>query len=320
MIQRASINTVSFHVPESGVDETFYEQQRFFFGGFHCTAWIKLYVLIAFGACFTFLETILEEATYMKAELYDLNRPFNGFMDLLIEWDRNSFSFWCMSVAAVLIAVILILILAMLFKNPLFLIPIQLATMTSFYTLLKRMFVTYIDNMSVSYELYRDMDEMLAHLQHYRSRDTWLSSRIDLHPKYEPLVRNGFLFAFMTLCLGIEYAVERSMQFYGYDEFLDKLNRPFVLVYRKWQFKRMMKRRKAHQMARLIRKHRNMNGNFTWAPAIAGNCSFQTAIENTSLLTAIELEDTGESITVPIKVNQSFLRDNRVRTEMTAKR
>uniref|UniRef100_A0A915CV20 Uncharacterized protein n=1 Tax=Ditylenchus dipsaci TaxID=166011 RepID=A0A915CV20_9BILA len=270
------------------VDKAFHQQQSFFFCGVHCTAWLKFYIVIAFVFCFAFSETVLEEATYIKAEFYEVGRSFNGIKDLLAEWDQDSYSFQCICWCGGLLIVSVLFVATMGLSKPYCLIPIQIAVFLKFVSFAKIMTKTYVVNMSMAYEMYRDMDTMLANLQHFRNRDV-LFTIIDLHPRYEPVIRWAMLLSGMLACLVVECFIERVMQFYGYEKILNKLNRPLLIAYHKYQFEKVVAQRPSPQKARLIRYHRNVNGNFTWAPGM--NCSLHTAIGDYSALTAVEMDE-----------------------------
>lgn len=273
-------------VPDN-VDKAFYHQQSFFLCGLHCTAWLKFYIVVTFISCLAFSENIMEEAMYIKGEFYEVGRSFNGIKDLISEWDTDSYSFQCVCLCAAMFTVSVLFIATMWMNLPFCIIPIQIVAFLKFLSLLKTMLSTYVANMSGAYEIYSDMDSMMANLQHFRNRDVWFKV-IDLHPRYEPIVRCSFLLFGMMACLVVEYLIERVMQFYGYEKFLSNINRPLLVAYRKYDFELKAAQRSTPQKARLIKHHRNANGNFTWA---LGNCSLHTAIGESSFLTAIEMNE-----------------------------
>lgn len=53
--------------------------------------WMKLFIIFAIIVFFTVFENVLEDATYIKAEFYELGRQYNGVLDLLLEWDQRNF-------------------------------------------------------------------------------------------------------------------------------------------------------------------------------------------------------------------------------------
>jgi len=259
--------------------------------GFHCTAWLKFYVVLSVIANLVFVENLMDEAYYLKAEFMDSRRTFRGIVDLWFEWDTNSYSYQCACLGVVLLAIALLFVITMLMETPFLLIPVQIGLLITFHSLLEKSVRTYSENIGTLYEIYTEMEEMFSHLRHYRKRDVWYTSRMEIHAKYEPVIRNGIFVGEILLCLFAEYFVERVMQFYNYEAFLNKLNRPFMLAYRRWKFDRMMAKRRSAGRERLAR-HMNAFGNYTVA---MGDLSLRTAIgydnNNDSMHTAILIEE-----------------------------
>lgn len=160
-----------------------------------------------------------------------------------------------------------------------------------FHYLLEKMARIFTENVGTMYEIFFDMDDMLIHFRHFQNRDVWKWGKLGLHPRFEPVLRNTLFVLGLTLCVIIEYFIERVMQFYGYEKFLAKINRPVVVAYRKWQFKKMMSQRLDHQKKRLVKRHQNANGNFTWN-CLLKDYSLRTAISpDSTMMTAIEFTD-----------------------------
>lgn len=112
-------------VPQS-IDKKFYNEKRYFIAGFHCTTWVKLFIIFAIILFIIVFENILEDATYMKAEFYESGRQYNGILDLLLEWDQSSYSFYYLCISTVVLSIASIFLITILMEFAYLLVPMQL--------------------------------------------------------------------------------------------------------------------------------------------------------------------------------------------------
>lgn len=51
---------------------------------------MKFFIIFAMVLLFIFFENIFEDAIYLKAEFYEMDKS-TGIIDLLLEWDQSNF-------------------------------------------------------------------------------------------------------------------------------------------------------------------------------------------------------------------------------------